>query len=158
MTCKYVSQNIGGYLDGELPGNEMLAIRSHLHDCAACAAEAEALCSLKFELANLPCASAPADLEDRLLRAVRLEAGPTLSRKQIGLRWGSAVAAAACAGFAFMWFGVLGGSPETGGGLAADTTRNNEAYEVSQDQAYATAADPLGGHGLVVTTSYEPNR
>ncbi|HRK21692.1 MAG TPA: zf-HC2 domain-containing protein [Fimbriimonadaceae bacterium] len=158
MTCKYVSQNIGSYLDGELPGTEMLAIRSHLHDCPGCAAEAEALCSLKFELANLPCASAPADLEDRLLRAVRLEAGPVLSRKQIGLRWGSAVAAAACAGFAFMWFGVLGSGNKADAGLALESGRSNEAYEVSQDQAYATAADPLAGHGLVVTTSYEPNR
>lgn len=153
MNCKFVSQKICSYIDGELPGAEMLAIRAHLHDCSECALEAEALCSLKFELANMPCTQPPAEFEERLLRVVRLEAGPTLSRRQLGFRWGSAVLAASAAGFAFVWFGVLGASGAEGG-FAVDRSQPAGTFEVSQDQAYQSGADPLGGHGLVVTTSY----
>lgn len=155
MTCKCVSHKITGYLDGELPGHEMLAIRAHLHDCPACAAEAEALCSLKFQLANLPIAEAPADFEDRLLRAVRLEAGPSLTKRQVAARWGLGLVAASAASFAVMWFGVLATHAPESNGYVADSAPSGGTYEVSQDQAYATAADSLAGHGLVVTASYD---
>lgn len=155
MNCKYVSQKIGSYIDGELPRAEMLAIRAHLHDCMLCAEEAESLCALKFELASIPCASVPDDLEERLLRCVRQDIPPKLSRRQIGFRWGTALAAASSAGFAIVWFGGMAGSAsESEPRMAAGSSVPNEAFEVSQDQARAAAADPLGGHGLVVTTSY----
>jgi anti-sigma factor RsiW len=153
MNCKCVSNKIGSYLDGELTGHDMLAVRSHLHRCDACAEEAESLRSLKSALSSLPCCEAPPDLEDRLLLAVQeCECG---SSRAAGLYWGSAAAAAA-AGFLIAWFS-LSGSGQGEAAVAASSGRPIEApsFAVSRDQAYGAAADPLSGPTMVVTTSYE---
>lgn len=43
MLCSRVQNYLSAYLDSELPGEEMLRIRAHLHECEACRAEQEAL-------------------------------------------------------------------------------------------------------------------
>jgi len=71
MNCGRTSRLISAYLDGELPGAEMLAIREHLRGCERCAAEMEDIRQVKAAMARLtPVRPAP-DLEARLLAAVR---------------------------------------------------------------------------------------
>lgn len=47
MNCQKVQSLISAYLDGELAGQEMLAIRHHLTDCTECAEEYESLLAIK---------------------------------------------------------------------------------------------------------------
>jgi hypothetical protein len=43
MLCSRVQNSLSAYLDSELPGEEMLRIRDHLHRCEGCRAEHEAV-------------------------------------------------------------------------------------------------------------------
>ena len=43
MLCSRVQNYLSAYLDSELPGEEMLGIRAHLHHCELCEGELEAL-------------------------------------------------------------------------------------------------------------------
>jgi len=47
MNCNKVRSLVSAYVDGELPGVEMLAIRQHLSECSNCASEYESLLNLK---------------------------------------------------------------------------------------------------------------
>ena len=151
MNCKMASQKLGAYLDGELSGAEMLALRGHLRDCGACAEEAESLRSLKSALFSLSCCPAPEGLEQRLMSAIRCEAAPLFRRGGKGLLWGSALVAVATAGFLFVWLAIPRPGAPTNLAVKADAP----ASEVSRDQAYATGADPLSGPTMVVTASYD---
>ena len=44
---------MSAYVDGELPGTDMLAIRRHLSECAECAQEHESMCLLKQAISRL---------------------------------------------------------------------------------------------------------
>lgn len=153
MNCKCVSQRLGGYLDGELAGTEMIAVRDHLNRCDACAEEAESLRSLKSSLAFLPACAPPEGLEERLLASVRAQMRPTMSRRRVGFYWGGAVAMAAAAGFLAVWFGALGHSGSDANQVAAITPEEG-SFELSRDQAYEAASDSLSGHSILVTASY----
>jgi anti-sigma factor RsiW len=53
MNCRKVTNLISAYIDGELTGTEMLAIRRHLSECADCAQEYESMRSLKEAMSRL---------------------------------------------------------------------------------------------------------
>ena len=53
MNCGRVSNQLSAYINRELTGVEMLHIRRHLDDCAACCAEYDALCRMKMALGRL---------------------------------------------------------------------------------------------------------
>ncbi len=60
MNCQKVQSLISAYVDGEIAGHEMLAIRHHLAGCPECAAEHEALLSMKRAFGKL-CPPRPAE-------------------------------------------------------------------------------------------------
>jgi anti-sigma factor RsiW len=151
MNCKCVSQKIGSYLDGELTGSEMQAMRSHLYECAACAEETESYRSLKSALSSLPCCAPPADLEERLMRNIRLESGP-VRRRHAGILWSSAIVAAATAGFVFVWVAGPRSHATTPQNVASKTVEPQ--FELSRDQAYQQGADSLSGPSMAMTVSY----
>ncbi|MDH7601990.1 MAG: zf-HC2 domain-containing protein [Armatimonadota bacterium] len=62
MNCRKVTNLVSAYIDGELTGAEMLAIRRHLSECAECAKEYESLRSLKQAMARLRTAVPRKDL------------------------------------------------------------------------------------------------
>jgi anti-sigma factor RsiW len=146
MNCKAVSLRLDSYLDGELPGPEMISVRTHLNRCDACAEEAESLRSLKSALASLPCLSAPKGLEDRLVALVRKQASPLPVRSRRAMYWSAGIAAAACLGFALMAFAGKDEQPISASG--------NPNMDVARDQLYVTGADPLSGQTMVVPASY----
>lgn len=152
MNCRCVSQKIGSYLDGELSGTDMIAIRSHLQRCDACAEEAESLRSFKSSLSSLPMCEVPEGLEERLMAAVRSEIRPAFLPRRRGLVWSTAIAFAAAAGFLGVWFGLASGSSQSDSPAIAN--HDNGSFELSRDQAFQSASDPLGGHSMVVTASY----
>lgn len=53
MNCRKVQNLISAYVDCELPGMEMLAIRRHLSDCGECRLEYETLLSIKRAFGSL---------------------------------------------------------------------------------------------------------
>jgi hypothetical protein len=56
MSCSRISEQLGAYLDSELPAEQAKAVRSHLADCARCEAELAALTELSEQLEH--CAAA----------------------------------------------------------------------------------------------------
>ncbi|BCW98759.1 MAG: hypothetical protein KatS3mg024_1586 [Armatimonadota bacterium] len=80
MNCGRTSRLISAYLDGELPGSEMLAIREHLRSCPRCSAEMEDIRQVKAAMARLTPVRPAADLEARLLAAVAQVETPASAR------------------------------------------------------------------------------
>jgi anti-sigma factor RsiW len=66
MNCQKVQNLISAYVDSELPGLEMLAIRHHLSECPECNGEYESLLSIKRALGSLQ----PKHLSDELASQV----------------------------------------------------------------------------------------
>ncbi|MGC8862665.1 MAG: zf-HC2 domain-containing protein [Armatimonadota bacterium] len=62
MNCRRVANLISAYVDGELSGAEMLAIRRHLSECAECAEEYESIRLLKQAVSRLRAAVPRKDL------------------------------------------------------------------------------------------------
>lgn len=53
MNCQRVLRLISAYVDGELPGIEMLTMRQHLSDCRDCRSEYESMLLIKRSLGRL---------------------------------------------------------------------------------------------------------
>lgn len=100
MSCRYVSSRIDPYIDGELPADEIAAIRSHVARCSACATELARHRSVKKLIATLPTPPPPGDLEARLVEAVMNRSTATKQTSVPNLKLGFVAAAAVIAGFA----------------------------------------------------------
>ncbi len=70
MNCFKVSHHLSAYLDSELTGSEMLAIRSHLGICPHCRAELESL-KITKRVCAVEVPSATPGFEERLSEVVR---------------------------------------------------------------------------------------
>ncbi|MGD8793680.1 MAG: von Willebrand factor type A domain-containing protein [Anaerolineae bacterium] len=84
MNCERTHQSLLAYLDGELSAREQAAVKAHLAECAACAAERQALAGLQADLSATVAAAAaavelPAAAEARI--ADRLTAEIEKSRR-----------------------------------------------------------------------------
>lgn len=62
MNCRRVVNLMSAYVDGELTGEEMLAIRRHMSECKECAQEHESIRMTKLAVANLRTAVPRTDL------------------------------------------------------------------------------------------------
>lgn len=70
MNCGRVNRLLSAYMDGELSGEEMMAVRSHIRSCPACENELEGLRALKGVIGQLQRVQPDAGLEARLLAAL----------------------------------------------------------------------------------------
>lgn len=70
MNCCKVSRLLSAYLDSELTGAEMLAIRDHLRTCSTCQVEIQGLKVAK-RLSGCEVPQPPVGMESRLIRAVQ---------------------------------------------------------------------------------------
>lgn len=100
MSCRYVSSRIDPYIDGELPADEIAAIRSHVARCSNCASELARHRSVKKLVAALPAPPPPGDLEARLVSTVLSSSTATKQASVSNLKFGFVAAAAVIAGFA----------------------------------------------------------
>jgi negative regulator of sigma E activity len=73
LNCRRVNGLLSAYIDSEVTGEEMLAIRDHLEQCAGCAAEHEALLQTKRLLSSLALRAPRADMEALLQDAIERE-------------------------------------------------------------------------------------
>jgi anti-sigma factor RsiW len=76
LNCRRVNSLLSAYLDSELTGAEMLAIREHLHCCASCYEEHEALSQTKRLVSSLALKAPRAELEALLLREATIAQQP----------------------------------------------------------------------------------
>jgi anti-sigma factor RsiW len=101
MTCKECLENLGQYVDGELPADEASHVEEHLRSCADCAAAHRQLVDTSSQLrAGLMRYEAPDVLKARI-RASLAESGLNVGPRRVPLPsrpssgWTRAVAAAA---------------------------------------------------------------
>jgi len=147
MNCRYVHARLSAYIDGELPGNEMLAIRSHVSRCSECEQEEKELRSCKRLMGAMPLMVPSDGFEDRLLRAVRTSEPKALVWRS--LRFAPYVTAVAAVALVAVLVGRVKQDSQPNANPAV-----SQSFELSRDQAYVAGADPLGVGPVAIPTSY----
>jgi len=77
LKCPRAERLFSPYLDGVLPGTEMLALQRHLQSCAACHEQYESLRRTQQLLTSMPRPKVPEDLGLRLRVAISREVAET---------------------------------------------------------------------------------
>ena len=129
MNCSFVRSRMSCYVDGELSGDEMLAVRRHLDACEECRVQFQSDRGIKHAVATLPEREASHDFEARLLAAVRQAGTSQAAPASMWPTGRMAVALAAAAVLVFCVFMLRGSeSPEgpiQGNEIALDQDWNN---------------------------------
>jgi anti-sigma factor RsiW len=139
VNCQIVQNSLSAYLDRELPGDQMIALRSHLASCPECGSELESLRAVKSGLASLTVHEPRAGLVEDVLRHVRTQDQPTV-RVPVGTMVATSVAAAVLAVLAFNLFFGAKNRPQ----LADEGAR----FDAASDSA-VTSPD-FGGHAPLI--------
>ena len=141
MNCRHTLNCLSAYVDRELSGDQMIALRSHIERCPECKAEYESLTSLKSALAALPMHEPPKGLEQDVIRMVRgLEPAHARTRLSWALLAATSVAAAALAVLTFNVFFGLTSEP--------DVVEGGAQFDAGADSA---VVDPIdGGHAPIL--------
>lgn len=145
MNCKTVQTRLSSYLDRELPANDMMEIRAHLHECADCQDEERALRSLKSILSGARAPEPPADLAERLTAAVMAEREPVVSRRGFKLSAFSFAGVAVCS--MAMTFVVLSSlrPVEASASAPSKSKPDGLALEIQRDMVYSVGTDATEG-------------
>jgi anti-sigma factor RsiW len=149
MNCRSVENHLSAYLDGELPGDLMLEVRSHLADCSPCTSEMEELRALKRLLGRMPVVRPSSDFEERLVSTVLREqpARRTIIRPSLPIFVGIAAGAMAMT--------LLSLTLERRSEMEhLARTQDAIAHEISRDLAFEAAADPMSGAPIILPASY----
>jgi predicted anti-sigma-YlaC factor YlaD len=87
--CSHIQHQFSRYLDGDIPGNEMLRISKHLQKCAHCAGEFAAWEKSQALVSNLGPTKVPADLALRLRVAISQESRNSTRERlsRFHIRW-----------------------------------------------------------------------
>jgi predicted anti-sigma-YlaC factor YlaD len=89
MACSHIQEQFSRYLDGDVPGTEMLKISKHLQRCADCSAEFAAWRQSQSLVSALGPSKAPENLALRLRVAISQESRNS-TRERLGrfqMRW-----------------------------------------------------------------------
>ena len=139
MNCQNAQNSLSAYLDRELSGDAMYAVRSHLERCPSCQAELDSLRAVKSALVGLPVIEPREGLAEDVMRMVRGNSAAA-PRMPLGVMVATSVAAAL---LALVLFNVMFGSaarPQ----YAEDSGR----FDAASDGA-VTAPD-FGGHAPLI--------
>jgi len=148
MNCRYVLSRLSAYIDGELAGSEMLAIRAHVARCRDCGLEEAEIRAFKRALGSLPSVVPSEGFEERLLRAVRTSEMQTPAFR--GLRFAPYFAVVA---LSVVLIGVIALRPRPSSHSRPASTVA-QSFELSRDQAYVAGTDPLGVGPVAIPVSY----
>lgn len=151
MNCNAVQIRLSAFLDGELVGSEMLAIRQHLGHCPVCAEESESLRTLKSLLGAGPEPEPSSEFETRLVSHVFALDAPAKRRGRGTL----SAAVAATLAVALLAAIVLSGATLNAEGVSLESKRAApEEIELKSDQAFSAGYDPLRSSPPMIPTSY----
>ena len=146
MNCRSVQQFLSAYVDRELPGVQMLEIRSHLFGCPVCMREEVELKVLKALLSNSTLVEPPPEFEERLMARIDLERSRVVKRGNVGWFALSAAVAAAAITFALLPARQIEQRPM----VIKARTHRDIAFEIQRDQAFFAGNDPLGGGQVIL--------
>lgn len=139
MNCHTFHNRISAYLDHELTGQQMIAMREHLSHCDACRDELEAIRKVSTLFVETTSMDAPEGLEDRILQAVHASAQQK-PKRAASLMIATASAAAACF-VAYIVSSVFTPMQET-----QPHQMTASGFDLSADQAYQISSDPFSSH------------
>jgi anti-sigma factor RsiW len=150
MNCKTVQNRLSSYLDRELPAEDLMEVRAHLHDCAQCQEEERALRTLKSLLSGARTPEPPADLAERLTAAVMAEREPVVSRRGFRLSTFSFASVAVCS-MALTFVVLSAVRPSEVAPSASVTSKPNGslALEIQRDMAFTSGTDATMGSPLI---------
>lgn len=152
MNCKRVESQLSAFLDGELPGVEMLEIRRHLGRCGACAAEVDSLRALKDLLGGALEPAPGSEFESRLVAHVFTQRESKRIPTRVAVP--AAFLATALAAAAIVW--VLQGPQPDADPLSAGAEAGAQLdLDLQRDQAFYAGTDPLRTSAPIVPTSYD---
>lgn len=151
MNCKTVQNQLSAYLDSELSGNEMLAIRQHISKCEGCREEEQSLRNLKRLLASSRTPEPSDDLADRLCAAVfaKDRKEPRSERHSV-LRTSFFTFAGVAACSMALTFAVVNsahsGNAPSANLVPQDAGKGHDlAFDIQRDQVYSAGMDATSG-------------
>jgi len=138
MNCRHVSQSLSAFLDDELGGTQMLAVRHHVSECRACQRELAALRALQGHMKALPNVAPATPSHEAMMAKVKARQ-PRIREKlhAVGMLTVSSVAAAVLA--VALFSRLYPQTPVAGNGQPAPFSANS-------DLPYVAGADPFGNH------------
>lgn len=136
MNCRYVESRMAGYLDGELTGEEMLSIRSHLYECKRCCAEFDGYRRVKQMVCALPTREPNSDFEHRLLATVT---SSTMSQPMLGIDSRAIKGVLFLAAASVLIVGFYFSRPST----KPDSSKVAFSSPIESDQAFVQASAPF---------------
>ncbi len=138
MNCRHVSQALSAFLDDELGGTQMIAVRHHISECKACQRELASLRQLQSYMKGLP-NIAPATPSHAAMMSKVHERQPRI-RERLHAAGMLTVSSVAAAVLAVALFNRLNSeTPVAGNGSQAPFSANS-------DLPYVAGADPFGNH------------
>lgn len=149
MNCKGTRSKLSAYIDGELSGYEMLAIRSHVHDCAECSCELEELRRLKCLIGSLP--ESDPDEEFVLRLKARVRGVSALPRRPSPVYMLSGLAFTAA--LALTLASIHGRNNRGEVSAPVPVAAKSSNFELARDQAYQSGGDPFSDGSMVITVS-----
>jgi anti-sigma factor RsiW len=147
MTCEQVDRLLSAFVDRELSGQQMLAVRDHVSRCPECAAELESIRSLRFALGAMVPVEPRPGLEDRLKEAVFSRRQPKLLVRRLRPAYGFA---ALSLGIVAMVWVLSAQNPPVKQVMEQDI----EAFRAVADSTYVVGSDPFGSHVAVHPAGY----
>lgn len=138
MNCNNVQARISAYLDNELSGREMLALRAHLSACPICTEELRCVQVVKHLVSSVPVPGPSADFEERLVS--RVLAVPPLVEKRLSLAAFTGIAAVSMLA-TIMLLNLM----RTPAPAALDGHEDMATQIMRRDRAFSASSDPLIG-------------
>jgi len=152
MSCKSIRLQLCAYLDGELSGVEMIAIRNHLNACKGCQLEAEELRSVKSLLGNMQEVDPGEEFRLRLQRTSMAPPKPSVRPMSVAFVFCTAFATA-------LILSLAGLQTQTAHSVARPFAARPDqtAFDVSRDQAYQAGGDVFNDGSFIITASAPTN-
>ena len=142
MNCKSVESRICAYIDGELTKTEVMAVRNHLRDCAACASEEKEMRLIRLMVRDLNVPEPSDELANRILNRVFQEDEVPVSsaswwkRLRFSFSLVAVGATAAIVVFAFQ---------HTRSSSSSNVSAQNVELEIARDRMMMRDNDVTGG-------------
>ena len=142
MNCQTAQNSLSAYLDRELSGDQMMALRSHVEYCSECQSELESLRTLKSALCGLAKLKPREKLANDIIKQIKAQEQPVV-KVPIVTMLATSVAAAMLALTMFnMFFGNKAVAP-----VKQDVAK----FDVTSDSA-VTSPD-FGSHAPLISVS-----